>query len=189
MLWKLYWTFFFLGATSFGGGYAMLPYLQREIVEKQGWATEEELRDYFAIGQCTPGIIAVNVATFVGQKCGGILGGILATIGLVTPCIVIISLIATFFQSFDTVFASAFVGIKACVAVLVAGAAYKLQKEAVVDLTTGRIFFVVFAIMWLGKLYDYPLLDVISSPVLLVLTAGVVGLLSSKGGEKQDDAG
>ncbi len=185
ILCKLFFTFFVLGASSFGGGYAMLPYLQRDIVEKHGWTTEEELRDYFAIGQCTPGIIAVNVATFVGQKTAGTVGGIVATVGLVSPCIVLISLIATFFENFDTMFASGFMGIKACVVVLVAGAAYKLWKEAVVDLTTGRIFYVVFALMTLGKLYENPVLDWVTSPILLVLTSGVVGLLcGGKGAEK-----
>ena len=65
---ELFWTFFKIGAFTFGGGYAMLPILQREVVEKKGWATEEELTDYFAVGQCTPGIIAVNTATFIGYK-------------------------------------------------------------------------------------------------------------------------
>lgn len=186
MLWKLYWTFFFLGATSFGGGYAMLPFLQREIVDKKGWTTEEELRDYFAIGQCTPGIIAVNVATFVGQKIKGNLGGVVATVGLVSPCIVIITLIASFFENFDQVFASGFVGVKACVAVIVAGAAAKLIKEAVVDLTTGRVFFTVFFLMSLGKLYQHPVLDVVTSPILLVLSAGLVGFLAKKGGQADE---
>ncbi|MCD7853259.1 MAG: chromate transporter, partial [Oscillospiraceae bacterium] len=64
---------------TFGGGYAMLPLLQREVVDTRGWATEEELADYYAIGQCTPGVIAVNTATFVGQKRGGASGGVVAT--------------------------------------------------------------------------------------------------------------
>ena len=79
MLWELFYTFAKVGVMTFGGGMAMLPILQREVVENKGWATDEELTDYFAIGQCTPGIIAVNTATFVGQKQQGILGGIVAT--------------------------------------------------------------------------------------------------------------
>ena len=81
----LFWTFSKIGVCTFGGGYAMLPILQREVVEKKGWATEEELTDYFAIGQCTPGIIAVNTATFVGHKYRGVSGGVVATLGLVFP--------------------------------------------------------------------------------------------------------
>ena len=87
-------TFAKVGVMTFGGGYAMLPILQREVVDSKGWATEEELMDYFAIGQCTPGIIAVNTATFIGQKNRGVLGGIIATLGLVFPSLVIITLLA-----------------------------------------------------------------------------------------------
>ena len=81
----LFLAFARVGVMTFGGGYAMLPMLQREIVEKRGWATDEELTDYFAIGQCTPGIIAVNTATFIGRKTAGIAGGIAATLGVVFP--------------------------------------------------------------------------------------------------------
>ena len=89
----LFLTFAKIGVCTFGGGYAMLPILQREVVEKKGWATEEELTDYFAIGQCTPGIIAVNTATFIGHKYKGVLGGILATLGVVFPSLIIINII------------------------------------------------------------------------------------------------
>ena len=90
----LFLTFAKVGVMTFGGGYAMLPILQREVVEKKGWVTEEELADYFAIGQCTPGVIAVNTATFVGQKLAGVAGGIVATLGVVFPPLIIISTLA-----------------------------------------------------------------------------------------------
>ena len=90
----LFLTFAKVGVMTFGGGYAMLPILQREVVENKGWATDEELTDYFAIGQCTPGVIAVNTATFIGQKQRGIAGGIVATLGVVFPSLVIISALA-----------------------------------------------------------------------------------------------
>ena len=96
----LFLTFAKIGVCTFGGGYAMLPILQREVVEKKGWATEEELTDYFAIGQCTPGIIAVNTATFIGHKYKGVLGGILATLGVVFPSLIIINIIAAFLKNF-----------------------------------------------------------------------------------------
>jgi chromate transporter len=98
---NLYWTFVKIGCVTFGGGYAMLPILQREIVENKGWATEEELTDYFAIGQCTPGVIAVNTATFIGRKRFGVAGGIFATLGVVFPSIVIISLLAGVITQFS----------------------------------------------------------------------------------------
>ena len=96
----LFFTFARIGGLTFGGGYAMLPILQREVVEKRKWVTNEEIMDYYAIGQCTPGIIAVNTATFIGQKCAGNIGGIVATLGVVFPSLIIITLIAAFLQNF-----------------------------------------------------------------------------------------
>ena len=98
----LFLTFAKVGVMTFGGGYAMLPILQREVVENKGWATDEELTDYFAIGQCTPGVIAVNTATFIGQKQRGIAGGIVATLGVVFPSLVIISALAGYFDELST---------------------------------------------------------------------------------------
>ena len=92
----LYLTFARIGVCTFGGGYAMLPILQREVVENRHWATEDELMDYYAIGQCTPGVIAVNTSTFIGYKTHGILGGIAATAGMITPSLIIITIIAAF---------------------------------------------------------------------------------------------
>ena len=99
-LFGLFGAFAVVGVTTFGGGYAMLPALQREVVEKRRWATEEEVMDWYAIGQCTPGVIAVNTATFVGQKQAGVWGGIFATLGVVFPSLVIIMIIAAFIQNF-----------------------------------------------------------------------------------------
>ena len=114
-------TFAKVGVMTFGGGYAMLPILQREVVENKKWATEEELTDYFAIGQCTPGVIAVNTATFIGQKNKGILGGIVATLGVVFPSIIIISLLAGVIESFSHIawVQNALAGIRICVCVLI----------------------------------------------------------------------
>ena len=90
----LFLTFAQIGVCTFGGGYAMLPILQREVVEKRGWATEDELMDYYAIGQCTPGVIAVNTSTFIGYRLRGVPGAITATAGMVFPSLVIITIIA-----------------------------------------------------------------------------------------------
>ena len=141
----LFLTFARIGGLTFGGGYAMLPMLQKEVVEKRGWATEEELMDYYALGQCTPGIIAVNTATFVGQNTAGNLGGIIATLGVVFPSLIIINLIAMFLQNFADlpVVQNAFAGIRVCVCVLVFNAVLKLWKKAVVDKKTLIIFLVV----------------------------------------------
>ena len=100
ILWDMFFAFARIGGLTFGGGYAMLPMLQREVVERRGWATEEELADYYAIGQCTPGVIAVNTATFIGYRQAGVIGGIFATLGVVFPSLVIITVIAAFLTNF-----------------------------------------------------------------------------------------
>ena len=164
----LFATFFRTGACTFGGGYAMLPILQRDVVEKKGWATEEELTDYFAIGQCTPGVIAVNTATFIGYKYKGIPGGIVATLGIVCPSILIITIIALFLRSFADLpaVAHAFAGIRACVCVLIFNAVLKIWKSTVIDLPTALIFITVFLLsVFLGL-----------SPALMVEVACLVGL-------------
>ena len=168
-LWMLFYTFATVGVTTFGGGYAMLPALQREVVEKRGWATEEEVMDWYAIGQCTPGVIAVNTATFVGQKQKGVLGGIAATLGVVFPSLVIITIIAAFIRNFADLPAvqNAFAGIRACVCVLILNAVVKLWKKSVVDWKA----FLIFAVVFLGSVF----LDL--SPVLYVLAAALAGVV------------
>lgn len=162
---------------TFGGGYAMLPILQREVVDNKGWVTEEELMDYFAIGQCTPGVIAVNTATFIGQKQAGILGGIAATLGVVFPSLIIISVLAGVIEAFSYLawVRNAFGGIRVCVCVLILNAVVKLFRKAVVDKAT----LVIFLLVALGS-YFTPL-----SPVVFVVLAAAVGIaLKSIGGKK-----
>lgn len=176
---QLFLAFAKIGAVTFGGGYAMLPILQRDIVNKHGWATDEELMDYFAIGQCTPGIIAVNTATFVGYKQKGVLGGIFATLGVVFPSVVIISIIAAFITNYAEleVVKHAFAGIRVCVCVLILNAIMKLAKGSLVDKWTYIIFAVVFAL----SLF----LDV--SAAILVVVAGLAGFLIKKLVKKEDE--
>ena len=165
----LFLTFAKVGVMTFGGGYAMLPILQREVVDNKGWATEEELMDYFAIGQCTPGIIAVNTATFIGQKNKGIAGGILATLGVVFPSLVIISLLAGVITTFSHLawVQHAFGGIRVCVCILILNAVGKLLKKAVIDVPTAVIFFVVAFGSYFTSL----------SPVLFIVLAALAGIV------------
>lgn len=177
ILLDLFLTFAKVGVMTFGGGYAMLPILQREVVDNKGWATEEELMDYFAIGQCTPGIIAVNTATFIGQKQKGIAGGMFATLGVVFPSLIIISLLAGVIDAFSHIVwvQNAFGGIRVCVCVLIFNAVMKLLKKAVID----KFTFAIFAIVALGSVFT-PL-----SPVVFVIVAAIAGiLLKSLGGAK-----
>ena len=138
----LFLTFAKMGVCTFGGGYAMLPILQREVVEKKGWATDEELSDYYAVGQCTPGIIAVNTATFIGFKYKGCLGGVMATLGVVFPSLVIITIIAAFLHNFqdNPIVAHALAGINACVVALIADILLGLWKKGITNRLSMAIF-------------------------------------------------
>lgn len=124
-------SFIKIGAFTFGGGYAMLPLIKAEIVEKRNWCTEDEILNYFAIGQCTPGIIAINTATFIGYKTAGIIGGVLATIGIILPSLVIILIIANILTTAMTIpeVKSAFEGIRIAVSALIANTVYGLAKR------------------------------------------------------------
>lgn len=181
LLAQLFLTFAKVGVMTFGGGMAMLPILQREVVEDKGWATDEELVDYFAIGQCTPGIIAVNTATFIGQKQAGIIGGIVATLGIVFPSLIIITALAGVINSFSHLawVQHAFAGIRVCVCVLIFNAVVKLWKRSVVDKKTLALYAVILLASLLTDL----------SPVIFVLFAAVSGIVLQvalkKGGEAE----
>lgn len=170
LLLDLFCAFFRIGLFTFGGGYAMLPLLQREIVEKKKWATEEEMLDYFAVGQCTPGIIAVNTATFVGFKEKKLSGAIFATLGIVSPSLVIITVIAALLSNFAHIAAvqNAFAGIRVAVCVLILNSIVKLWKKSVVDKLTLGVFIAVF----LGSV----LLSHVS-PVMFIVGAAVLGIV------------
>lgn len=189
---QLFFTFSKIGVCTFGGGYAMLPILQRELVENKGWATEEELADYYAVGQCTPGVIAVNTATFVGSRQAGISGGVIATLGLVFPSIVIILIIAAFLQNFMDVqwVVHAFNGIRAGVVAMILSSVIKLCKTSIIDWPTRVIYGVVLILACVGTFVPMPtglpgvLLGYLCSPVVLVLLSGAAGLWvrAAKGG-------
>lgn len=165
----LFLTFARIGVCTFGGGYAMLPLLQLEIVEKHNWATEDELMDYYAIGQCTPGVIAVNTATFVGYKRRGIPGAICATAGVIFPSFVIIVIIAAFIQQFAhlPVVQNAFSGVRIAVCALVLQSVWKMAKKSVIDFPTALILLITFAAVAFFGI----------SPVIMVLVAGAAGIL------------
>ena len=191
-------TFTKIGGMMFGGGYAMLPILQREIVENKEWATSEQLTDYYAVGQCTPGVIAVNTATFIGAKQAGIAGGIVATLGVVTIPAVLILIIAAFLSGFmdSVIVAHAFNGIRACVTALILVSVIKLFKGAVRDWPTRIIYIAVLALAAAGNFLAAPenlahVWNTITSPVFLVVISGISGFAirsiqrSMKGGREE----
>jgi chromate transporter len=165
----LFFCFAKIGSVTFGGGYAMLPILQRELIDKRHWVEQDELMDYFAIGQCTPGIIAINVSTFIGSKRHGIPGALAATIGFVTIPVILILLIAAFLTNFAelSVVKHAFAGIRVCVCILILNAVVKLWKKSIVDKLTFSAFLVIFLLAVFSNI----------SPALLVIAAGIAGIL------------
>ena len=166
-LWDLYSTWFRMGLFTFGGGYAMLPMIQREVIEKHHWATEDEIMDYYAIGQVTPGIIAVNTATFVGYQVKGVIGGIIATLGVVSPSLVLISIIAGLITNFSelAVVQHALKGIQVAVCVLMYTAVTKLYKQGVKDTAGFVIFVCALVLAYFTNI----------STVFLVILAGISG--------------
>ena len=165
----LFGLFFKIGIMTFGGGYAMLPMLERELVVKRNYVTMEEIMDYFAVGQCTPGIIAVNTATFIGFKRKGILGGIFATLGVVTPSILIITALASVLELLagNEIAANAFAGISVAVCALIVQAILKLIKSGIKDAFTLGIAIAAFvSSFFLGV-----------SPIIVILVTAVVGVI------------
>ena len=147
---QLYVSWFKMGLFTFGGGYAMLPMIQKEVIEKYHWATEDEVMDYYAIGQCTPGVIAVNTSTFIGYYQAGVPGAIAATLGVVTPSIIIISVIAGLITNFSSL--------------------AKLGKGNI----KSKVGFLIFAVALIFAMFTKV------STVLLVIGAGIAGVVFSR---------
>lgn len=167
---RLFWAFIKVGALTFGGGYAMLPILQRDIVEHNKWATDEEVMDYYAMAQCLPGIIMVNTSVFIGRHRKGTAGGIVAGLASTLPSLIIITIIAAFLQAFAeyAVVQNAFAGIRACVVVLIANAVIKLWKSAMVD---WKSIVIIFLPVFLLSAFTGV------SPILLVVAAAAAGIV------------
>lgn len=169
LLWELYWSFFRIGILTFGGGLTMLPMLKREVVDKHEWITEEEMLDIYAIGQCTPGIIAVNTATFIGYKKKGISGGIFATLGEVTPSLLIITVIAWALSGYmeHPMVISAFAGIRVVVCALLFQTVIMLLKKNVSNKIAGLLFLLAMTVILFTSV----------STIFIVVGGGVMGIL------------
>ncbi len=180
-LFKLFFLFSKIGLFTFGGGYAMFPILKAELIEKRGWITEDELLDYYAIGQCTPGIIAVNVATFVGKKLKGITGAAFTTLGVIFPSVVIILIIASCINNFADLWfvQSAFSGIRVAVIVLILNTIISMWKKSVQK----PFDYIVFLFALVLSFFD------ILSSVLVVVLSAIAGIIYTlfikKGGKKK----
>lgn len=175
---ELFWSFFKIGGMTFGGGLTMLPMLEHELVQKKEWVSEEELLDCYAIGQCTPGIIAVNTATFVGYKKNKISGGIFATLGMIFPSILIITIIAMFLKNFmDNIwFQHALQGVRGVVCALLCNTVINLCKKSLKNLFTELVF---LAVLLLGFFTKIP-------TIILVLLAAAAGIIADLIKEKTE---
>lgn len=171
---KIFVSFFKVGALTFGGGFSMFPMLQREVIDEE--LTEEQVIDYFAISQSLPGIIAVNVATFCGNKKAGFKGALAAALGVATPSIIIITLIAIFLSNFSEVvlIQNAFKGVNVVVSVLLCSATINLAKKAFVDKVAIALAVATFLLMLIWNVY---------APILL-FSSIAVGFIVKKGGRR-----
>lgn len=165
----LYFSFLRIGGFTFGGGYAMLPMLEREVVEKYEWVTDTDLVDYYALGQCTPGIIAINVATLIGYKQRGWRGGLAATLGVITPSLVIILILASMLNAFADIamVQHAFAGLRVGVGALILNSVVKLFRKNVKDTRSIVLFILAFICV--------AIIDI--SPIAVVFSTVVVGLI------------
>ena len=163
----LFVSWFKMGLFTFGGGYAMLPMIQKEVIEKHKWASEREIMDYYAVGQCTPGVIAVNTATFVGYKIKGILGGIVATLGVVSPSLLIISILTSLIANFSDleIVQHALRGIQVAVCVLMFVAIEKLIKNGIQNMASFLLFVGAFILSYFTSI----------STIWIVILAGICG--------------
>ena len=173
---EIYWTFIKISSVSFGGGMAMLPILQREIVRNKNWVTDEEIIDYYALSQGLPGIIAVNVSAMIGHTRKGIAGSIAAGLGIISPCIIIITLLAKFITDFRDVeiVRHAFAGITLGATALIFSAIVSLWKKSIVDRFCLGIFILTFLMM---IVFDF-------SPVILIIVSAVLGIIIGRAGMK-----
>jgi chromate transporter len=165
---EIFLTFIKMGCVTFGGGYAMIPVVERELIKKKGWVTMDEVMDYYTIAQITPGIIAVNLSTFVGYKQKGPLGGVMATIGIILPGVSAAALIALFIRNFVHIPAvqHAFTGIRIAVGALILDTVIKMVKGIFTDIKALVLYAAAFALSAVWGI----------SPVLIILGAGLIGL-------------
>ena len=181
---ELYWVYLKIGCVNFGGGYAMLPLLERELVTKRGWTTMDELRDYFAIGQCTPGVIALNVSTFIGQKRKGVLGAVAAMLGFLTGPIAIILIIARFLTKFrqNRLVEGAFYGLRPASIAMITVAGLNVAKVSLINLSAyeasgslGDLF--VWKAIVLGVVIFIAQKKLKWHPVIFIALSAVVGII------------
>ncbi|NLP17832.1 MAG: chromate transporter [Firmicutes bacterium] len=171
VLFDLFYTFFKIGLFTIGGGYAMIPLIEKEVVETHTWLTMEEFMDVLAIAEMTPGPIAVNTATFVGYRLAKIPGALIGTLGVILPSLIIITIIAAYFAHSNVPglprVKGAFLALRPAVVGLIASAVYKLGNRGIIDLRSGIVAAIVFGIFTYSGIH----------PIYILLLTGTLGAL------------
>ncbi|MGB4984972.1 MAG: chromate transporter [Erysipelotrichaceae bacterium] len=169
--WDLFVTFFKVGLFTFGGGYSMLPIVQKEVVETKGWVSMSDVMDYYGISQCTPGVIAVNTSIFIGNRVKKFWGGFVCGLGVIMPSLIIILLIAALLSNFMelAIIQLVFKGVRVAVSALIVNATYTMFKAGVLDIYTFIIFVISFVVLFFFKV----------SPIVLVIAFALVGIVIS----------
>ena len=162
-------TFFKIGLFTFGGGYAMIPLIEAEIVNRKNWISKEDLLDLLAVAQSCPGVFAINISVFIGYRLRGVKGGLLCALGTALPSFIIILLIAMFFHQFkdNPYVAAMFRGIRPAVVALIAIPTFNMAKKAKLNRYTFWIPVVSALLIWLLGV----------SPILIILAAGICGFI------------
>lgn len=174
LIFELFLTFLKIGAFTFGGGYAMISYIKEAVVEEKKWISEDELLQIITIAEATPGPIAINMATYIGYRKKGVLGSIMATLGVVLPSFIIIFIISLFAEAFKQLkyVQYAFIGIKACVAFLILRTGISMLKKIEKKALPIISFITVFS---LAVLFEF--LSISFSAVYFILLGGLIGIL------------
>ena len=177
----LFFAFFKIGAFTFGGGLAMMPMMQRELIQNRNWLTEDELIDYYAVGQSTPGIIAANVATFVGYKQFGVIGGIIATLGVVTPSLIIIMLLASLINSINEfpIVQKALKGINVAVAALLTQVIVNFSKKTIKKWQNAFFMIITFLLIFIFKIPSFVFI------LFGIITGVILTFVNTKCGKKE----
>jgi chromate transporter len=187
MIWTIFWTFFKISPVTFGGGYVMIPLLERELVEKKKFVKSEEITDLFAVSESVPGSIAVNTGTFIGYRLAGIPGAIAAMAGAVLPTFVILLAFAILFFEYrdHPLVQAAFLGIRPTIVALIIYAGYKIGKTAVVDKITLVIVLLTTSIMLYSHIH--PILTIILGGLLGIVIGVIKKRFPSKAAHRSDD--
>lgn len=168
-LFQMFWSFFKIGAFTFGGGYAMIPIIEAEVVDKRGWISKEDFMDILVVSQSFPGVLAVNCSTFIGYKLGGIIGAVMALIGATLPSFLIILIVATFFTQIrdNPIVDLIFKGISAAVPMLVLIAVVSLSKSLKKDVSNFSVIIVSVILITVFKVH----------PIFIILLSALYGII------------